>query len=252
MSAKSAIALAQSLGVTLFVLDGKIVAKPSSAVTGLLRQEVRAHKDGLLIVLGAAHETAHTDTVTRSERQRACVVEGRGRDTRAGTQQASRGQPLARGIEAPQMGFTAPSTGPAAGEQQAVSDAKRQALEERLAIMEYDGGLSREEIERLAADKPQFATRAFLYSVIRNGMVERGILTSRDIRTEPHALEHLRERFPWLKVQWVQLITYPLCSGCQHYTGGVLCNADRSPEHVVKVGRCGRYEAARPVSEARS
>jgi hypothetical protein len=83
-------------------------------------------------------------------------------------------------------------------------------------------------------------------------MVERGILTSRDIRTEPHALEHLRERFPWLKVQWIQLITHPVCSGCQHYTGGVLCNADRSPEHVVRVGRCGRYEAARPVSEAQS
>jgi hypothetical protein len=105
---------------------------------------------------------------------------------------------------------------------------------------------------RWAADKPQFAARAFLYSVIRDGMVERGTLTSRDIRTEPAALEHLRERFPWLKVQWVQLITHPVYSGCQHYTGGVLCNADRSPEHVVKVGRCGRYEAASPVSEARS
>lgn len=74
MSTKSAIALAQLLGVTLSVLDGKIVAKPSSAVTGLLRQEVRAHKDELLIILGAAHETAHTDTATRSERQRACVL----------------------------------------------------------------------------------------------------------------------------------------------------------------------------------
>jgi hypothetical protein len=99
MSAKSAIALAQLLGVTLSVLDGKIVAKPSSAVTGLLRQEVKAHKDELLIILGAAHETAHTDTATRSECQGACVGEGGGRDTRAGAQQASRGQSLARGMK---------------------------------------------------------------------------------------------------------------------------------------------------------
>jgi hypothetical protein len=109
-----------------------------------------------------------------------------------------------------------------------------------------------EETERRAADKPQFATRAFLYGVIRDGRVERATLVSQDIRTEPAALEHLRQRFPCLKVQWAQLITHPVCSGCQHYTGGVLCNADRSPEHVVKVGRCGRYEAACPVSEARS
>jgi hypothetical protein len=228
------------------------VAKPSSAVTGLLRQEVRAHKDELLIILGAAHETAHTDTATRSERQRACVGAGGGRDTRAGAQQASRGRSLARGIEAPQVGVAASSTGSAGGEQQAVSDAKSQALEECLAIMEYDGGLSREETERRAADKPQFAARAFLYSVIRDGGVERAILVSQDIRTEPLALEYLRQRFPWLKVQWAQLITHPVCSGCKHYTGGMLCNADRSPEHVVKVGRCGRYEATHPVSEARS
>jgi hypothetical protein len=101
-----------------------------------------------------------------------------------------------------------------------------------------------------AADESQFAARTFLYSVIRDGRVERATLVSQDIRTEPAALEHLRQRFPWLKVQWVQLITHPVCSGCKHYTGGVLCNADRSPEHVVKVGRCGKYEAARPVSEA--
>jgi hypothetical protein len=252
MSTKSAIALAQLLGVTLSVRDGKIVAKPSSAVTGLLRQEVKAHKDELLIILGAAHETAHTDTAARSGRQGACVGEGRGRDTRAGAQQASRGQSLARGIEAPQVGVAASSTGSAGGEQQVVSDVKRQALEERLAIMEYDGRLSREETERRAVDKPQFAARAFLYSVVRDGGVERAILVSQDIRTEPLALEHLRQRFPWLKIQWERLITHPVCSGCQHYTGGVLCNADRSPEHVVKVGRCGRYEATRPVSEARS
>src|SRR4051812_23807749 len=116
MSAKSAIALAQSLGITLSVLDGKIVAKPSSAVTGLLRHEVKAHKDELLIILGVAHETAHTDTATRSERQRACVGEGGGRDIRAGAQQASRGQSLARGIEASQVGVAAPSAGSAGGE----------------------------------------------------------------------------------------------------------------------------------------
>jgi hypothetical protein len=98
---------------------------------------------------------------------------------------------------------------------------------------------------------PKLSARAFLYSVIRDGRIERGTLTSRDIHTEPHALEHLRERFPWLKVQWVQLITHPVCAGCKHYTGGVLCNAGRSPEYVVKVGRCRRYEAACPVSEAR-
>jgi hypothetical protein len=128
MNAISTVALAQSLGVTLFVLDGRIAAKPSSAVTGLLRQEVRAHKDELLTTLGAAHETAYTDTVTRSERQRACVGKGGGRDTGARAQQGSRGRSLARGIEAPQVGLATPSTGPATGEQQAVSDTKRQAL----------------------------------------------------------------------------------------------------------------------------
>jgi hypothetical protein len=136
MSAISTVSLARSLGVRLFIQDGRIAAKPSSAVTGLLRQEVRAHKDELLITLGAAHETAYTDTATRSERQRACVGEGGGRDTGARAQQGSRGRSLARGIEAPQVGAAAPSTGPATDEQQAVSDAKRQALEERLAITE--------------------------------------------------------------------------------------------------------------------
>jgi hypothetical protein len=82
--------------------------------------------------------------------------------------------------------------------------------------------------------------------------VERATLVSQDIRTEPEALAHLRQRFPWLKVQWAQLITHPVCLGCKHYTGGALCNADRSPEHVVKVGQCERYEATRPMSEARS
>lgn len=56
--------------------------------------------------------------------------------------------------------------------------------------------LDREETERRAADKPQFATRAFLYSVIRDGRVERATLISQDIRTEPEALAHLRQRFP--------------------------------------------------------
>jgi hypothetical protein len=98
----------------------------------------------------------------------------------------------------------------------------------------------------------RYAARAFLYSVIQDGGVERATPISQGIRTEPEALAHLRERFPWLKVQWVQLITHSVCAGCQHYTGGVLCNADRSPEHVVRVGRCGRYEVARLVSEARS
>jgi hypothetical protein len=34
------------------------------------------------------------------------------------------------------------------------------------------------------------------------------------------------------------------CAGCQHYTGGVLCNADQSPEYVAKIGQCGKYESA--------
>jgi hypothetical protein len=85
---------------------------------------------------------------------------------------------------------------------------------------------------------------SFLYSVLRDGIVARGIFISQGIRTEPEALSCLRRRYPELRVQWARLIQHPVCSGCRYYTGGVLCNADRSPDYAAVVGSCGKYEVA--------
>jgi hypothetical protein len=85
---------------------------------------------------------------------------------------------------------------------------------------------------------------SFLYSVIRGGIVERGVFIREGIRSEPEALLCLRRRYPELTVQWARLIQYPVCGGCQYFTGGVLCNADRSPDQAAVVGSCGRYERA--------
>ena len=85
---------------------------------------------------------------------------------------------------------------------------------------------------------------SFLYSVLRNGRVERGTFIREGIRTEPEALEFLRRRFPGLTVQWARVIQHPVCGGCQYFTGGVLCNADRSPDYAASVGNCGKYERA--------
>ena len=220
-------------GFSLEADGGSLTVYPASRLTDAQRAYIKEHKGKILKALEVERSVYESRGNSANPHSGVCgdaSHDGRGDDLRAGE---SRNKTVTRaGDEATQASVD--SCAFIAGKD---GDAKQQALEVET---------------RRAADKPQFAARAFLYSVIRDGMVERGILTSRDIRTEPHALEHLRERFPWLKVQWIQLITHPVCSGCQHYTGGVLCNADRSPEHVVRVGRCGRYEAARPVSEAQS
>lgn len=85
---------------------------------------------------------------------------------------------------------------------------------------------------------------SFLYSVLRDGVVERGTFISQGIRTEPEALEFLRKRYPELRVQWTRLITHKVCRGCKHFTGGTLCAADQSPDHAAVVGGCGRYTKA--------
>src|SRR5918997_1202283 len=205
-------------GFSLEVDGGSLTVYPASRLTDAQRAYIKEHKGEILKALEVERSVYESRGNSANPHSGVCgdaSHDGRGDGLRAGE---SRNKTVTRaGDEATQASVD--SCAFIAGKD---GDAKQEALEVET---------------RRGADKPQFAPRGFLYSVIRDGMVERGILTSRDIRTEPHALEHLRERFPWLKVQWIQLITHPVCSGCQHYTGGVLCNADRSPEHVVRVGR---------------
>jgi hypothetical protein len=88
------------------------------------------------------------------------------------------------------------------------------------------------------------ATHAFLYSVLKDGRVERGTFVSMDLKTEPEAYTFLRGRFPLLTVQWARVVTHRVCAGCKHFTGGALCNADQPPDYAAIVGSCGRYERA--------
>jgi hypothetical protein len=85
---------------------------------------------------------------------------------------------------------------------------------------------------------------SFLYSVIRGGVVARGVFISQGIRSEPEALEFLRKRYPELRVQWARLIQHPVCGGCRFYTAAVLCTIDLSPDSAARVGNCGKYERA--------
>jgi hypothetical protein len=85
---------------------------------------------------------------------------------------------------------------------------------------------------------------SFLYSVLRDGVVEGGVFISQGIRSEPEALECLRRRYPGLKVQWARVVTHRVCGGCRFYTAAVLCNADRSPDYAAVVGSCGGYKRA--------
>lgn len=89
-----------------------------------------------------------------------------------------------------------------------------------------------------------YAARAFLYSVIQDGFVTRATLVSQDLKTEPEALAFLKRRFPGVTVQWARVIQHPVCGGCQHFTGGVLCTIDLSPDYAARVGSCGQYERA--------
>jgi hypothetical protein len=85
---------------------------------------------------------------------------------------------------------------------------------------------------------------AFLYSLLRNGFVERGTFISQGIKSEPEALLCLRKRYPELRVQWVRLIQHPVCGGCRFYTAAVLCTIDLSPDSAARAGSCGKYTKA--------
>jgi hypothetical protein len=229
MGADIIVAKAKQAGITLYLREGQLRYQGDRQAVELLLPELRAHKAEIIEALIHARGTEGIDSVGGVGRRE---VENGGEG--AALQRAEGcGRSLVAHLTPEQTCADSNSLLNGADSQYTFDSSAIEPLRECLE----------------AADKPQFAARAFLYSVIRDGGVERAILVSKDIRTEPLALEHLRQRFPWLKVQWAQLITHPVCSGCKHYTGGVLCNADRSPEHVVKVGRCGRYEAARPPGE---
>jgi hypothetical protein len=143
------------------------------------------------------------------------------------------GRPLSSGLEAPQGGAAATLTnGQAADISTPVRHTRQRALTN--APPPHVGPLT----------DGQQGPQAFLYSVLKDGFVTRGTFISQDIRTEPEALELLRKRYPELKTQWVRVVTHPVCSGCRYYTGGVLCNADQSPDYAASVGHCEKHAQA--------
>jgi TubC N-terminal docking domain len=216
----SLLATLEAKGVTLRLVDGKLRAYGD--LTDELRAVIREHRGELLITLGGGHEIKHTVAFAISTESGPHPGEGRRETAGDGTGRTAARSPLASDLEAPQGGATATPTSP-------IKHARRRAL---------------------ASTPPPHigpitdGQTAFLYSVIKEGRVERGTLVSKDLKTEPEAYAFLRSRFPLLTVQWARVVTHRVCGGCRHYTAAVLCNIDLSPDYAARVGSCGQYERA--------
>lgn len=226
----SILATLEARGVNLRLVDGKLRAY--GELTDELRAVIREHRDELLTTLaqdvpvprypnGGGREIKHTVAFAISTESGPHPDEERGETANNGIGRTAPRRPLASDLEAPQAGIAATPTSP-------IKHARRRAL----ASTPPTGPLT----------DGQQGPLSFLYSVLRDGVVERGVFISEGIRTEPEALYCLRKRYPELTVQWARLIQHPVCRGCQYYTGAVLCNADRSPDYAASVGTCGKYE----------
>jgi TubC N-terminal docking domain len=229
------LATLEAQGVTLALVDGKLRAY--GELTDELRAVIREHRGELLATLaqgrpcpenvleGQAFAISTESGPHPGEGWRETADNGAGRT-------APR-RPLASDLEAPQTGIAATLTnGQAADVSTPVKHTRRRAL------------ASTPPPATLPLTNAQQGPLSFLYSVLQGGRVERGTFISQGIRTESEALLGLRKRYPELRVQWARRITHKVCGGCRYYTGGVLCNADRSPDHAAVVGSCGKYERA--------
>jgi tubulysin polyketide synthase-like protein len=224
----SLLATLEAKGVTLRLVDGKLRAY--GELTDELRAVIREHRDELLTTLGGGHEIKHTVASAISTESGPHPDEERRETADNGAGRIGTRRPLASDLEAPQGGAAAAS---ASGQAPDVSAPVKYTRRRSLASTPppHTGPLTDGQC-------------AFLYSVLKDGRVERGTLVSKDLRTELEAYAFLRKRFPGLTVQWARVVTHPVCSGCQHFTGGSLCNVDQSPDYAVRVGGCGKYESA--------
>jgi tubulysin polyketide synthase-like protein len=223
MNAHDVVTKAEGAGVTLFVREGKLGARPIAAVTKELRATIVAHKSELIELIQARiDETAHSNPAESSADIQRSAVQQRGVHPVSVASDGAGQRNVAGAAEAPQVGAVATPTSP-------IKHARRRAL----------------------AGTPPPATlpltdttHAFLYSVLKDGRVERGTFVSKGLKTEPEAYAFLRKRSPGLTVQWARVVTHRVCAGCQYFTGGVLCNADRAPDYAVVVGSCEKYTKA--------
>jgi hypothetical protein len=225
------LAILKASGVNLRLVDGKLRAY--GELTDELRAVIREHRDELLATLGGGHEIKHTVAFAISTESGPHPGEGRRESAGNGIGRIGARRPLASDLEAPQGGAAATLTnGQAALSSTPVKHTRRRALASTPPT--HPGPLT----------DGQQGARSFLYSVLRDGVVGRGVFISQDIRTEPEALELLRKRYPGLKVQWARVVTHRVCGGCRFYTGGALCNADRAPDYADTVGHCEKYTEA--------
>jgi hypothetical protein len=196
--------------------EGKLHVSGNKDGIATLREDIKAHKAELVAILQAP---VTLDLTREGPRQEALTTGKRG-DAVLG----------ASDLEASQGGAAAtPTHGRAADVSTPVKHTRRRALAS--TPPPHTGPLTD-------------GHYAFLYSVLKDGRVERGTFISKDLKTEPEAYAFLRKRFPSLTVQWARVIQHPVCGGCQHFTGGVLCNADQSPDYAASVGSCGKYGRA--------
>jgi hypothetical protein len=197
-------------GVKLFLDNGRLRyrAQPG-AYTEDLRQRVAVHRDAVIAAL-------------------------------------AKPGPVDRGVEAPQAGAAAtPVHGQAAGVSLSPSTSRDKDVPSTPVKHTRRRSLAGTPPPHIGplTDGRQ-GPCSFLYSVIRDGVVERGVFIGQGIRSEPEALLFLRGRYPELRVQWARLIQHPICRGCRYYTASILCSADRSPDYAARVGDCGKYVQA--------
>jgi tubulysin polyketide synthase-like protein len=218
----------EAQGITLRLVDGKLRAY--GELTDELRAVIREHRDEMLTTLGGGHEIKHTVAFAISTESGPHPGEGRREIAGNGIGRTAAHRPLASDLEAPQGGTAAPlTTGQATDVSAPVKYTRRRALAS--TPPPHPGPLTD-------------GHYAFLYSVLKDGRVERGTLVSKDLKTEPEVYAFLRSRFPLLTVQWARVVTHRVCAGCKHFTAAVLCNADQSPDHAACVGSCRKYERA--------
>jgi hypothetical protein len=237
-------------------LDGEaVVIHFKDPLPDELVGEARQHKTEIASYL-RSHEAAHPDIASTCEGERVgSARRGRVSDCGVSPGDAEPG-PVDRGPEAPQARPPATPTPGRAADVSVPPGHSRDTLAPRAT--------SGQERSEDAPSTPVKHTRrralastppshpgpltdghyAFLYSVLKDGRVERGTLVSKDLKTEPEAYAFLRSRFPLLTVQWARVVTHRVCAGCKHFTAAVLCNADQSPDHAACVGSCRKYERA--------